>query len=180
MFRRPLRGAMNRPAIPPALAAQLNQANQYLQNGQPARAAELFVSLAQEATTLGRPRQAGNLHAQAAHAWVDAGEEERALRQARAALAIFMRLGMRERAIRFNTHIIAHLKRKNFANSAQTLAVETDLPYDPASQPAVSEKHGSLPAVCPRCGAPLRSDSVEWIDAASAECDFCGSTIKVS
>jgi hypothetical protein len=37
---------------------------------------------------------------------------------------------------------------------------------------------GRLPAHCPDCGAPARSDAVEWIDATSAECAYCGGIIK--
>jgi len=35
-----------------------------------------------------------------------------------------------------------------------------------------------LPASCPFCGAPLRSDQVEWIDERRARCAYCGSPVK--
>jgi len=35
-----------------------------------------------------------------------------------------------------------------------------------------------LPGKCPQCGGPLRSDEVDWIDAQSAECPYCGSVVQ--
>ena len=35
-----------------------------------------------------------------------------------------------------------------------------------------------LPSTCPQCGGVLRSDEAKWIDAESAMCPWCGSTIK--
>jgi hypothetical protein len=35
----------------------------------------------------------------------------------------------------------------------------------------------NLPAQCPYCGGPLRSDQVEWIDAQRAECGYCGGVV---
>jgi hypothetical protein len=43
----------------------------------------------------------------------------------------------------------------------------------PAKQPAPR-----LPAACPQCNAPLRSNEVDWIDAISAGCPYCGSTLR--
>ena len=34
-----------------------------------------------------------------------------------------------------------------------------------------------LPAECPNCAGPVRSDEVEWIDAVSAACTYCGSVL---
>lgn len=44
-----------------------------------------------------------------------------------------------------------------------------------ASQPIPGSR---LPADCPRCGAPVRSDEVEWIDDTSVECAYCGGVIS--
>ena len=35
-----------------------------------------------------------------------------------------------------------------------------------------------LPANCPKCGAPIHINSVQWISRRSALCGYCGSTIK--
>ena len=73
MFRGPLRGGMNRPVLPPMLANELRQANQLLADNQPGKAAAIFSQLAEQTAAMGRPRQSGNMHARAAHVWLDAG-----------------------------------------------------------------------------------------------------------
>jgi hypothetical protein len=35
-----------------------------------------------------------------------------------------------------------------------------------------------LPTNCEKCGARVRSDEIEWIDAQTAECAYCGSPIR--
>lgn len=46
-----------------------------------------------------------------------------------------------------------------------------------ALAPALAVGRGRLPGRCPQCGAPLRSDQVEWVDAQSAECPYCGGVV---
>jgi hypothetical protein len=89
-----------------------------------------------------------------------------------------MRMGMMQRAIRFKTHFIEHLQEQKLESVAQAFMKETDLPIEAAPPNAGFGQRGKLPGACPQCGAPLRSDSVEWIDAQSAECDSCGSVIS--
>ena len=35
-----------------------------------------------------------------------------------------------------------------------------------------------LPTHCPSCGGAVRADEVEWLDEATAECDYCGSPVR--
>jgi hypothetical protein len=42
----------------------------------------------------------------------------------------------------------------------------------------VIEKRGTLPARCSGCGASLVPDEVEWHDAHTAECCYCGTVTK--
>ena len=45
--------------------------------------------------------------------------------------------------------------------------------------PAPAETvHPVLPARCGQCGALIRTDEIEWIDAQTAECAYCGSPIR--
>lgn len=44
----------------------------------------------------------------------------------------------------------------------------------------VAEEQRSLPAKCPSCGGPIRSDEVNWIDPYSAECAYCGDIVKAT
>jgi hypothetical protein len=46
--------------------------------------------------------------------------------------------------------------------------------------PQVAERRGMLPAQCGGCGARLVPDEVEWHDAHTAECLYCGTVIKAT
>jgi hypothetical protein len=185
MFRRP------RLPFPPRFVANntaiegVTRANQLKADGQPRKAAELLMQLAREMQVAGRPRQEANMHAQAAHAWLDAGVDENALEQATLALTMFAKLSMWERAGIFKTNFINHIQRTS--SKIQTSGVEQQYQilaraagFDPKAAAVALVNRGTLPASCPHCGAPLRSDTVDWIDATSAECSSCGGTVIAS
>jgi hypothetical protein len=180
MFRRQFRRGMGRVMIDSGLVDEITRATRLLAAGKPDKAAALFTQLAGQMEVLERPRLAGNLHAQAAHAWVEAGVERHALNQARMAMNLFLHLGMNRRAVTFRTNITKHLRERKFDGTAEIIERETDLPelLQPAAAPEI--KRGRLPTACPHCGAPVRSDMVEWIDDRSAACDFCNSTINTT
>ena len=54
------------------------------------------------------------------------------------------------------------------------------LSLDDAKQrtPRLPEGWGNLPSRCSGCGAPLVPDEVEWHDATTAECLYCGAIVK--
>lgn len=176
MFRRMGRRLIRRTLNPGDFGDFFN-ARRLQEAGQPEQAALAFMQLAQQKAGR-RPRQCANLHAQAAHAWLDAGVEPRALNQARTAMQMFSQLGMRRRAAEFRQRFAGHLRQKN-ASAAEVFENEFGIPAmeQPVSQ--VNAQRGRLPAECPKCGAPVSSDEVEWMDDFSAECDFCGATLQV-
>jgi hypothetical protein len=45
----------------------------------------------------------------------------------------------------------------------------------PGSTPP--ERQGRLPAQCPACYAPLRSDEVDWLASDRAQCSYCGQVV---
>ena len=49
----------------------------------------------------------------------------------------------------------------------------------PAPAPSVSstQRIDLLPATCPRCGAPVRSNDVKWRGEQFAACAYCGSNV---
>lgn len=163
MFRRPLRRMIVRPIVQNALTAQLNQAEALRSAGSFVQAAELYSKLAVEAAQSGHPRVAGNLHARAAQTWLDAGNEPQAVGHEEKALSIFKQMQMNERAQQFQANFTRHQQMLKSGNAPVT--------------PSIPTKHRPLPTTCPQCGAPIRSDEVEWIDESSAECDFCGAVI---
>lgn len=181
MFRRPrLRFAGAQQILGPVEMAQLQDANRLMAKGEPAKAAVIFVRLAQELQSTQHPRKSANFHAQAAHAFADAGNEDAALQQAQVALRFFLRLGMNMRAPHFFTNIRNKFKQQGMEKSATTLETEfgdrvSSLPKVPGG-PTPVQRH--LPTSCPKCGAPLRSDEVEWVDQATVACSYCGTLIS--
>ncbi len=171
----PRRGALNR-----RLLQAMSRANQMLANGQAVEAAEMLTDLAQRLEQGGFPRRAANMHALAARAWMEAKRDTEALAQARAALSQFLQLNMPRRAAAFYQNAIQQAQNRGMQKAADTLKQEFEakikaLGVTAGTAPA---SHGRLPAKCPECAAPVRSDEVEWIDNGTAECAYCGSVIQ--
>lgn len=178
MFRRPRRPLPPRLHVANDAINSVSRANQLMASGQPQQAAVLFMQLAAQMQTIGRPRQAANLHAQAAHAWLSAGVEQRAMNQAGQALQLFARLGMVERAQEFKTNFAQRLREAGFESSAESINRAYDTVVAVVDPQPAQVKRGALPSACPHCGAPLRSDEVDWIDGQSAECSFCSGVVQ--
>lgn len=163
----------------------LQRANVLMVGGQPREAAALYDELAQIAEAHTMPRRAALLHIQAARAWLAAGDGQAAIERAKRGFGAFIALGQGARVARLLPEVTARLRQRGYAQAAD--ALERDLQaqlahagIDPASvAPAgAGVQQGVLPASCPHCGAPLRPDEVEWVDAASAECPYCGMIVK--
>lgn len=163
---------------PPHRQTQI-QANQLVAQGKPGQAAPLFAKLAEVEST-DHPRRAANLHAQAAHAFADSQQGPAALIQARAALQLFLKYQMIERTPVFYANLIRKLKNKGMNNAVEALISEfgSRISVLPAPAASAAQKQGVLPTNCPKCGAPVRGDQTKWVDANTAECEYCGSLIR--
>jgi hypothetical protein len=180
MFRRLRNQAMKPDPLDPGQLQLLTQANQLVAGGQPAQAAPLFARLAGVMETSNHQRRAANLHAQAAHAYADSQAEQSALAHARSAMSLFVQYQMVRRTPVFYANITRKLNAHGMQAAAQVLAKEFGAQVGalPASAPAGSQAHGNLPTNCPKCGAPLHSSEASWVDAVTAECDYCGAMIR--
>ncbi len=167
---RPLRGG---------LLAVLHEANQLFNAGRYQEAGPLFARLAQEAEAHHMPRRAVQLHLRAAESFGLAGNGQTTLVHARATLDTMLAHGRTGQASQALERLLAALRRNNLAAEADTLQREYQgrlsvaAPMEPAGQPP-----GRLPAQCPQCAAPVRSDEVEWIDSHNAACAYCGSILQ--
>jgi hypothetical protein len=183
MFRRMARRQWRQAVMANQQLAVLNQANQLQRSGQFGQAAPLFQRLAQEMANLNHPRRAANLHAQAAHCYADSGNAVNALSQARTAMNLFIQYQMMERTPRFYSNITRKFQARGMDQAAASLQAEFGGAVDAlpvAAQPVQPKPRGHLPNACPKCGAPVRSDDVDWIDDASAECPYCGTVLDVT
>lgn len=165
------------------LMHQLEQAHRLAEMGRWAEAAPLFAELARQAEARAMPQRAGHLHLQAARCLFQLRETGPALNHARAGLRIFSTAGMPERFQHTLQRTLEGLRANGLTAEADTLAREFGAPVGNNAPPTAAESAtpaalAPLPAKCPACGGPLRSDEVEWIDEASAECPFCGGVVQ--
>jgi hypothetical protein len=181
MFRRFRNPGQNAAPPGPAQLQAMNQANQLVASGQPILAAPIFAQLASNMETSNHPRRAANLHAQAAHAYADGQDEQDALAQARRSLSLFIQYQMVQRTPVFYANITRKLNNKGMKNSAEALAKEFGPVVGgmPVPGPAAAPR-GSLPTNCPKCGAPLHASEATWVDVNTAECAYCGASIRTT
>lgn len=170
--------------IPPVLLRMLAEANRLAEAGDHLGAAKIFDRLAQGAQERDHPRYAANLYARTAHAYVAGGDQSAALAAARTALHGFIQLQMPERLFPFYGNLTHKMREAGMEEAAAALEQEFGGEVErlsvSAPMPSKAEEafRGRLPARCSQCGAPLRSDEVEWIDAQRAACLYCGSVVQ--
>jgi hypothetical protein len=181
MFRRRFSQRVAQNVLTPAQNATLKQAVQLIGDGKAGEAAPIFARLAQETGAANHPRVSANLHAQAAHAYADSQNEAQTLIHARSALALFIQFRMIGRTPRFYSNITRKLRAQGMGSAADEL--QKEFSGQPGifyvTQPNVpTSTRGRLPPACTQCGAPLRSNELEWIDDHTVECDYCGALIQ--
>jgi hypothetical protein len=188
---KPLRPAVPSPRRPLASRALkvLARANRLMAGGQFAGAAEIFGRLSEEAERRDMTVRAADLALQASRAHFAADAVEAALAWAREGLRLLVRGGRVGRVPTVLAKITAALRKKGYSVQADQLEQEVTqalegvgLSLDEARQQVlrVPEERGDLPAQCSGCGAPLVPDEVEWHDARTAECLYCGTIIKAA
>jgi len=123
--------------------------------------------------------KAGDLYLEAARCYVQLDNMDRADDHGLKALRLFIQARRPLKVRRLVPKMMAVLHRKGYPDEAAKLRQEVDallgvLPGERAVQ------QGSLPAKCPSCGGPVRSEEVNWIDPYSAECPYCGGIVKTT
>jgi hypothetical protein len=129
------------------------------------------------------PIQAAALYAQAARARVEmaapgshnAAWDAVALGQR--VLHLLSGTGRTARAHALLERLLHALEHRNYHEQAVTLRAEGAALLGAKTQTDHAPQ-AVLPTTCPSCNAPLRSDEVEWVDAHSAECAYCGSVVR--
>ena len=170
-FRRP---------VPTPVERALCRAQRLIGFGRYDQAGQLLAGLAAELDAAGRPRAAAEMHARAAHCYVEGGIAAAALVEARTALERFREAGMPARFERFHANIYRKMLARGMQFGSESLRSQFGLPAPDAAQPPAppSAARLVLPTACEKCGAPVRSDEVDWIDSASAECAYCGAVLQ--
>ena len=176
MFRR------RRPRFRPAL----RRARQRIERADPGEAVTTFEKKAQEAEGQGMLDKAGDLHLEAARCYLQLDDIDRADDHGLKALQLFIQARRPGKVRRLVPRMMAVLHRKGYHDEAEKLRQGVDaLLGTPPGERAIpwgerAVQRGSLPAKCPSCGGPVRSDEVNWIDPHSAECAYCGGIVKAT
>jgi tetratricopeptide (TPR) repeat protein len=193
--RRPFRRPPPRPGAPlaPPLASRLRRilvrANQLMGKGQFAEAAAIYERLCAEGKERGFVARAADFAAQAARARFAAGDVDTALAHAKEGLRLLARGGRPGRIPRVLSGMMARLREAGYdaqagelAQEAERILDEVGLSLEEAQQqaPQMPERHGTLPAKCEGCAAAIVPDEVEWHDARTAECPYCGTILKTT
>ncbi len=180
MFRRPLGRPFRRiqvGSIPPAL----QRANQLMASGQYTLAADIFEQFANGALARNGPR-APWFFLQAGQARLLAGLVPAGMAHLQQGLALFAGRGQFQRLYYAGMRFTTELKARGLTAEAEQIEnyVKTTLPAGFALAPTrgLEKPRPVLPTACPGCGGPLRSDEVEWVDAVTAECPYCGSAVR--
>ena len=150
-------------------------------------AAAIYGRLSEGAREHGMLVRAGDLALQAARAHFAAADEESTLQWAREGMRLLIRGGRAGRVARLLPRITSTLRENGHDAEADQLEQEAaqelermGLSLDALDQrePQATERRGTLPSRCSGCGAPLVPGEVEWHDAHTAECIYCGAVIK--
>ena len=178
-----------RSPLPPRVRRALARANRLMADGQFVEAAHIFERLSDEARQRGMLVRAADLALQASRARFAAADVETALERASEALQLLVRGGRAERVPRVLSRVTAALREKGYDAQAGQLEQEAaqaleemGLSLEEARQrvPRVTERRTTLPAHCNGCGASLVPDEVEWHDAHTAECLYCGTIVTAT
>jgi hypothetical protein len=159
-FVRPLRRAL-RGDVPPLL----RRANELMAAGNYPAAAEAYEQLARGAKARG----------------IMAGQIPAGMTNLKQGLTIISNRGNFQHLERVGLRAIADLNQRGLTVEAGEIEalLKGKLPDSFAAEVSSSPvKQRLLPTSCPGCGGPLRSDEVEWVDEATAECPFCGGAVR--
>ncbi len=177
MFRRQMGRPFGR--VPPAL----QKANRLMASGNYEAAAEIYEQFAQAAASRNGPR-APWFFLQAGQARLLAGQVQAGMSHLRQGLGLLGTRGQFQRLAHAGMRFVTELKARGLSVQAQEIEayLKSVLPsgFTARTEPVMDKAKYILPTSCPGCGGPVRSDEVEWVDEATAECPYCGSAVRAS
>lgn len=179
---RPGRRPGRPPGVNPRVERALNRlrhANRCMETGRFEDAANIFLDLAKKAENRGIQR-APQLYLQAGRAWVLANDKKRGLNELKYGLNLMLSYKQYRRFSPALQRVCTDLRRLDQEELAQKIEQEFADSIKEHEQPAVPQQHAVLPSTCPKCGAVVRPDELEWLDTSRAYCDYCGTVLEGS
>ncbi len=165
----------------PVISPALRRAHEMMSMGEYAHAATAFEQLAHAAEMRDGPR-APYLLFQAGRARMLNNQPSAALPHLKRGLELLVTNGRYTQLYKVGHRIAQELKLRGLEREAREIAALVG-----ANVPAIAEmptERGPdmakiiLPSHCESCSGPIRSPEVEWLDARTAECPYCGSPIR--
>jgi hypothetical protein len=165
--------------LPPLASNEeaLLKAQELFSQGDYLPAAQICENVAREGIGQG-VRQGPRLLILAGRGYLLAGEREKGMACYRDAFSTMARNGRWFGLNIVSRQAIKQLIEDGFQSEADELSTYTNA--IPSAQRSTIENSPrvQLPTNCPSCGAPIRSDQVDWVDQATAECPYCGSLVR--
>ncbi|MDR3578149.1 MAG: hypothetical protein P4L50_30145 [Anaerolineaceae bacterium] len=161
--------------------SKLEKAHLLVSQRQFEQAARIFADLSEEMEIACHYQHAAIFHTQVAYAFADSQFEEAALSHARTALHLFLQCHLDKRSKAFYTNVIQVLANRNMKVAMNALQTEFEVKLGLKSLDSSEYlliQHGPLPTVCPKCGAPISASDLHWVDETTAECNYCGTSIR--
>jgi hypothetical protein len=155
----------------------LQEANFAFDKGEYGRAGELFERIAETVAARGGPR-APLFYIQAGRARLLAGQTALGMPSLKRGLELFAQRGQLPRLQQAGARLVSELNELGSKKEAAEIEtwLKTVLPVAPSFES--SPPRPVLPTRCAACGATARPDEVEWLDEVTAECAYCGSSIR--
>ncbi|MEN8173051.1 MAG: hypothetical protein ABFS03_09245 [Chloroflexota bacterium] len=160
----------------------LKRAHRSMELGEHANAAALFEQLARTAHDRNRLRQAPRLYLQAARGYILSRDMNQAETQIWIGLKILAEEKKWGQLHRLGDRVVIELQeweQPELAEDVKSWLLKT-LPEAAAEKihGKVASHRRQLPLKCPSCGGALIPDEIEWLDANTGECSFCGSAVR--
>ena len=172
-----------RKETPDETVTLLQQAHAQMEAGDYAVSANSFEKLAQRAEKRNGPR-APFFYIQAGRAFLLSKDKSSAMVPLKKGLTMLAQAKNYRRLAKIGMSIVEDLKLHGNMKEAReinnlvisNMPAMADLPTEHGPDPARIVP----PVTCTSCGGPVRSDEVEWIDAHSAECPYCGVPLRMA
>lgn len=122
-----------------------------------------------------RGPRAPRLYVEAGRARLLAGQTEAGMTLLKTRLWAFAAVGHQYRPARIGQRLVTELEQGGFqAEAGEIRALLASLGWPPAAAHDKSNaaSKAQLPTHCQDCGAPVRPDELEWLDNATAACDY--------
>jgi hypothetical protein len=165
-------------SVPPALT----MANEYAATGNYAAASLAYEDLAIGAENRDGPRAPWFL-LQAGRMRLLGGQNQVAMVHFERGLNMLASRGQWQQFHTAGERIVQELTSRGHADLAEKInaLLKTTSPagFPPVSQSGTQKSSKVLPTNCPTCGGPLRVNEVDWLDDITAECPYCGNSVRV-